>query len=300
MLGPGLCSIVSITGALLFLFGNIVQHRARHYAAFVLGRVLVGFGEGTALMCDPLYVTEISPKETRGLLVTVSEVSINIGILLAHVVAWMTDKLPTETHWHWLIFFGLVLPVMILVIAGFLMPETPRFLMMHGREEEAKAVLDSICVSRERAATTLAEIKAAATTAEQKSANKDGGASSPSVGYAKIFCHSDHRLRDVILLAAGIALLPALSGVGTIAFAPFTLRYFGFKSEQMIFTLQLFIGILKLVTLFLSAFLVDGKVGRRGLLLISTLSAFFSHGVTIVGAKVASPTVQLIGLLGYT
>ena len=70
-----------VVGATLFLGGNLVQHRARTYAAFVLGRALVGFGEGTALMCDPLYVTEIAPKESRGMLVTVSEVAINIGIL---------------------------------------------------------------------------------------------------------------------------------------------------------------------------------------------------------------------------
>ena len=116
--------------------------------AFILYRILGGIGIGVASMLSPLYIAEIAPPKQRGQLVTYQQVAIVSGMTLVYFVNWFIasqgdDQWVLSTGWRYMLlsaaipaalFFGLLL----------LVPETPRWLVMKGRMDEAKTVLSRL------------------------------------------------------------------------------------------------------------------------------------------------------------
>lgn len=88
----------------------------------------------------PLYGAELAPKSVRGGLVTLTEISINVGILLGYLLGWAFSALSLDTSWRIMLAFGAFPPVIIL-IALIWMPESPRWLVKHNREPDAAKVL---------------------------------------------------------------------------------------------------------------------------------------------------------------
>jgi MFS family permease len=113
--------------------GSIVMAFSEDYNALLVGRVLAGLGVGSALMCGPLYTAELSPQRFRGALVTVTEVAINVGIVLGYVVGYLLVDTPTETGWRWMLGLGTI-PAGAVMACVVLMPESPRWLMDKVRE----------------------------------------------------------------------------------------------------------------------------------------------------------------------
>jgi len=79
---------VFVLSSVLFIIGLSVQVFAFNYLALIIGRLLVGVGVGVGLSIDPVYIAEVCPAETRGANVTMSEVSINVGITIGYAVAY--------------------------------------------------------------------------------------------------------------------------------------------------------------------------------------------------------------------
>ena len=83
--------------SLLFLVGNAMMAVSSGFGLLLLGRALTGIGVGSGLSIDPLYISEVSPPHCRGMMVTASETSINIGILFGFTSSWVPA---THTHTH--------------------------------------------------------------------------------------------------------------------------------------------------------------------------------------------------------
>ncbi|PRD36326.1 UNVERIFIED_CONTAM: Slc2a13 [Trichonephila clavipes] len=93
-------------------------------------------------MCVPMYIAEVAPQESRGLLVTINNCAITSGQLLASLV----DGAFSKDHVHgWRYMLGIAAVPAIIQFVGFLfMPESPRWLIGKGRYEEALAVLRKV------------------------------------------------------------------------------------------------------------------------------------------------------------
>lgn len=150
--------------------GSVVMAFSVDYGWLVFGRFLAGLGVGSALMCGPLYTAELSPQRFRGALVTVTEVAINVGIVLGFVVGYLLVDAPTETGWRWMLGLGTV-PAGAVMACVILMPESPRWLMdkvrwgpeicraplrhkidaprSQGRVDEAEDILITVCTEEE-------------------------------------------------------------------------------------------------------------------------------------------------------
>ncbi|PNX77678.1 polyol transporter 5-like protein, partial [Trifolium pratense] len=124
-------------------------------------------------MISPVYVAELSPDLTRGFLTSLPEIFITLGILLGYVSNYALSSLPLGLNWR--IMLGISAFPAILVALGVLaMPESPRWLVMKGKFEEAKQVLIGTSENKGEAEYRLAEISKAALNSIALSRNKQG------------------------------------------------------------------------------------------------------------------------------
>jgi MFS transporter, SP family, arabinose:H+ symporter len=128
-----------LISASLFFVSAVGCAIPRHLTEFLVFRFVGGLAIGSASIICPLYISEIAPARIRGALVSINQMTIVTGILLAYFVNWILVG-AGPSNWRWMfaaatvpavIFFGLVLRV----------PESPRWLMKQGRDEEALEVL---------------------------------------------------------------------------------------------------------------------------------------------------------------
>lgn len=116
--------------------------------AFILYRILGGIGIGVASMLSPLYIAEIAPPAQRGQLVTYQQVAIVGGMTLVYFVNWFIasqgdDQWVLSTGWR-LMLISAAIPAALFFGLLLLVPETPRWLVMKGRMDEAKTVLSRL------------------------------------------------------------------------------------------------------------------------------------------------------------
>jgi len=121
--------------ALLFLIGGIVLILSQNFTMIIIGRIITGLSVGVGLAVDPLYISEISPKEIRGGLVTASEFAINFGILLGFLCNYIFGFITNDSiSWRLMLVMGVILPIVMIFLSLCVMKESPRFLMKSGKE----------------------------------------------------------------------------------------------------------------------------------------------------------------------
>ncbi|XP_014857338.1 PREDICTED: solute carrier family 2, facilitated glucose transporter member 12 [Poecilia mexicana] len=130
------CSL--LLSAALVVGGTIVLVALTSLVALTLGRVVVGMGTSLSGTAACLYIAEISPRERRGLLVTLYELMVVVGVMLGFSCSYAF----TTTPHGWAYTFGLVIPPALLQMGALLfLPPSPRFLVTQGKVEQARAVL---------------------------------------------------------------------------------------------------------------------------------------------------------------
>ena len=152
-------------------------------------------------MC-PIYTAEIAPPAARGRLVGLVQFNIVLGILLAYGSnAIIAAIAPHDVAWRWM--FGVMaVPAVIFLLLLATVPETPRWLLSVGRDQEGEAVLRRLCTTEEEARFELEEIHASLAAAEN----------------AKDVPFFTPQHRKVILLAIAIAAFNQLSGINAILY----------------------------------------------------------------------------------
>ena len=140
--------------ALVFAVSSLGTALAARFAVFVAWRILGGFAIGLASGISPMYIAEISPARLRGRLVSLNQMAIVIGILLAQLVNWLIARpVPPgasaaqilaswngQAGWRWM--FGVTAaPSLLFLAATILVPESPRWLATKGRIQQARNVL---------------------------------------------------------------------------------------------------------------------------------------------------------------
>lgn len=135
--GRRLSFIVAAAG---FIVGIIIMACSWSYGVLMFGRLFVGLGVGFGLAIDPLYISEMSPAAHRGELVTWSEMAINVGIVLGFAAGLISG----ENSWRYMFLLGGILPIVMIFLVVYIMPETPRWLITKDRDADAKAILTQV------------------------------------------------------------------------------------------------------------------------------------------------------------
>ena len=146
-----------IIAAANFVVSSVAIAFAGTFTEFIAWRIIGGFGIGLASAVSPMYISEIAPARIRGLLVSVNQLTIVVGILAAQIANWrIADVVPagiTEeafaktwnvTHgWRWM-FAACAVPSAFFLVGALVVPESPRWLAKAGRGDKARAVLARI------------------------------------------------------------------------------------------------------------------------------------------------------------
>ena len=146
-----------ILAALMFAVTSLGNALAGSFSLFIAWRMLGGVAIGLASSLSPMYISEVAPARMRGQLVSINQLTLVIGILLAQVINWsLVRHLPAgatdefirsswfgQQGWRWM--FGLTsAPALLFLLGMFFVPESPRWLAKYGQREHARGVLRRI------------------------------------------------------------------------------------------------------------------------------------------------------------
>ncbi|KAL6883329.1 hypothetical protein ACP4OV_010743 [Aristida adscensionis] len=272
--------------AWIFFAGSVLMGFAPNFATLLVGRCVAGIGVGYALMIAPVYAAEIASAETRGALSSLPDICISLGILLGYVANYVLAKLPLIYGWRAMLGLG-ALPSAALAVGVFAMPESPRWLVMQGRAEEALAVLRRECGAEGEAQVRLAEIKAAAGLAGDAAPGAPAPDNSGKGVWKELFLHPTPPVRRIAVAAIGVHFFNHLTGIeAVLLYSPRIFKAAGIASRNEVLAATIGVGVTKTVFILVAIFLVD-RVGRRRLYLSSLAgiiasAACLGLGLTVV------------------
>ena len=242
---------ILIIVALFFAVSCAVTAIATSSTLFITARLFGGLAVGAASVLSPMYVAEVAPAKSRGMLVAIYQLTIVLGILCSYTINyWLHD---VDNNWRWMFATGVV-PSVLFFVGLFFIPESPRWLFKAGRDEESLKVLINIG-GESLAKAEIIEI------AESLKGN------SASVSIGELFKPSS---RKVMLVGFFLAIFVQISGINTIVdYAPKILLAAGVEIQSALLQTSL-LGLINFLFTFVAILFID-KIGRRPLYLIGSM-----------------------------
>lgn len=189
---------VLLLTAVLFLGSSLLAAGAHSYVTFILARVLGGLAVGAAILVAPMYIAEIAPADRRGFLVSINQLMIVIGISASF---FSNDLILAsgDGSWRWMLGVEAI-PALLFLALLTTVPESPRWLLVRGRHQEALEVLRA--VRGRDADQEIGRIEAAL------NAGRSGSWSALFGG----------RMRFVMVFAAGLAFFQQITGINAVLY----------------------------------------------------------------------------------
>jgi sugar porter (SP) family MFS transporter len=216
----------------------------------IVARVLGGIAIGSASLIVPLYIAEIAPARVRGRLVTLNQLAIVTGILVAFVSNYELSRL-SHGSWRWMFGLGAV-PAVALCVSLLWIPESPRWLLQRGKTERARATLQQISpgIGVEGALNEIAE-----------SLTEEVGTYRELLG---------HTLRKPLVLTVMLAIIQQVTGINTVLYyGAIVFAEHGGASATQAIGMNVMVGVVNLLFTVVALMTID-RLGRRPLLLTAT------------------------------
>ena len=248
--------------AALFAVSAVASALAPNFLFLVIARMIGGFGVGAALIIAPIYIAEIAPAQLRGRMVSFNQLNIVIGITVAFfsnylILSWGQSDLPLaqtmrfgEWGWRWMLGVE-TLPAVLYLIALIFVPESPRWLAMQGRGDEALKVLEKVS-GPQQAQSELQVVH------DSLSSGSPGDRAS----IRQLFRPA---MKLVLTIGVSVAILQQITGINSVFFyAPMIFEQSGIGTDAS-FMQAVLVGIVNLVFTVVAMIFID-KIGRRPLL----------------------------------
>jgi sugar porter (SP) family MFS transporter len=251
--------------AVLFAVSSVTSALAMSFAWLVAARVIGGLGVGMALIIAPMYIAEISPAAHRGRMVSLNQLNIVLGISVAFFSNFLILKLGQSQadwaialrleEWNWRWMLGLeTAPAALYFICLFLVPESPRWLIMRGRRTDALRIMTRAS-GPEQARIEIDAIAASMTASP--------GSQPDDRRLALLFSKP---MRLVMVIGLTVAVLQQITGINAVFFyAPMIFEQSGIGTDAS-FMQAILVGLTNLAFTLLALALID-KVGRKPLLI---------------------------------
>lgn len=242
-----------IMTSIVFLIGTLCSALAATVVMLVLSRVVVGIAIGIACYTAPLYISELAPANFRGMLVSLNQLAITLGIMLAYLVdTYYADS----GHWRMMLGFGVV-PAVILFISMLFLPKSPRWLLLMERDAQARATLTRIRKT-ELVDVEMDEIK-------QSIQNRGD--------WRVLF---QKWVRPALIIGLGLGFFQQCTGINTIIYyAPTIFELAGFKSHATAILATVGIGAVNVMFTIIALPFLD-RWGRKPLLYTGMLMMMMS------------------------
>lgn len=241
-----------------------------YLSELLVGRILSGVGSGAGMTVGPIYISEVAPLELRGMMTTFYNVNIMAGVAGSYWINYASQEvISASSNWQWRISLVLQLIPSVTLFVGFpFFPESPRYLIMRGKMETARDNLSKLRGGLDESngyfARELAELR------NKMDANAEAHGGLDAIkSLMKMFIHHGPT-RKVVLFVTLIQLFFIFSGGNSITYyAPTILQSIGLNSRQILLFTAVY-GCIKLVSVFIYAFALTDRFGRRPLLLIGS------------------------------
>ncbi|MCK5757231.1 MAG: sugar porter family MFS transporter, partial [Mycobacterium sp.] len=237
----------------IFLLGALGCALAPTVTAMVAARILLGFGVGPAAVTCPLYLAEMAPADRRGRMVTINELMIVTGQMLAFATNALLDHVIDDPHVWRVMLAVAAIPAVALLIGMLALPDSPRWYALKGRMDDARTVLGR---SRTPAEATAEFDIIVGHTHHMLSANRTPLSVIRDVPW----------IRRIVLIGCGLAIVQQATGINTVNYyAPTILEQSGLGvSAALVATIA--VGVTSVVTTIIGIILL-GYIGRRAMLL---------------------------------
>ena len=257
-LGRKLTMLISAT---MFSISAIGCAVCADFAQLVVFRMIGGFGIGVVSIVSPIYISEVAVPEKRGTLVSLYQLAITIGFLLAYLVNYLIlkgatldasdsalgSRMMNNEYWRGML-GSETIPDLLFFIVIFFIPESPRWLIVKGKEDKALGVLQRIYLEPEGAKEQL-EATRASIAGEVKSEWKE--LLQPGIFKA-------------VLIGSAIAILGQFMGVNAVLYyGPKIFMDAGLSGEGSLLSTVL-VGVVNMLTTVIALLIID-KVGRKKL-----------------------------------
>ncbi|KIO76760.1 sugar:proton symporter [Pedobacter lusitanus] len=270
--------------AILFLLSAIGTAAAADFTLLILARMLGGMGVGVASIVAPLYISEIAPAGIRGRLVTFYQLAITAGILVAYLtnagllnlslthynksMGDILDYIIVKEVWRAMLGLG-VIPSLLFLTGLWFVPESPRWLIQQGKEQQGLLILTRIN-GTDSAHQALQLIK--------KMPVQESGS------YKDLFTRE---MRRPLLIGLLLPLFSQFSGINAIIYyGPRILNDAGINISNALLG-QIIFGLANFLFTLIAVWKVD-KMGRRPLYIVgsigATISLFFTGWCFYSGA----------------
>lgn len=254
-----------IWAAGIFIVGSLLAPLASNVTVLIIARAIIGLGIGFTSVTAPVYVSELAPPQSRGMLIGLYQFALTVGIALADLVGYL---LADQQAWR--LMFGLaVVPTVLFLFVILTVPESPRWLFAHSREKDAANVLLSY-TDTAGAKQLLADIQEGLKAPVEQ---RWSALWSPAV-------------RGSLFIAVGMTVLQQVTGINTIIYyGPQIFALAGSASHSSAILATFVVAIVNVIGTVVGISLVD-RVGRKPLLYVGVtgmtialfaLSYAFSH-----------------------
>jgi sugar porter (SP) family MFS transporter len=265
----------------IFIVGSLLAPLSANVFVLIVARAIIGIGIGFTSVTAPVYVSELAPPQSRGMLIGLYQFALTVGIALADLVGYW---LAAQQAWR--LMFGLaVVPTVFFLAVILTVPESPRWLFAHGRREDASAVLH-LYTDTAGARRFLDDIEQGLKTPVEQ---RWSALWSPAV-------------RGALFIAAGLTVLQQVTGINTIIYyGPQIFELAGSSSHANAIFATLIVAIVNVVATVVGIALVD-RIGRKPLLYVGVsgmtialfaLSFAFGHPA-MLGSSLASVAITCL------
>jgi len=270
--------------AIVFFFGSLACAIAPDAAILTIARFGLGVAIGLASATCPVYISEVAPPDRRGSMVTLFQLAVTVGILVAYLVG-----LALSEAGDWRVMLGLgAIPALALGLGIMRMPQSPRWLVMIGDDFAARSVLSRIRPKDDEALEReLKDIKDSLT--QEK----------PS--YRELL---QPVARAALVVGVGLAVLQQVTGINTVIYyAPTIVEEAGIGSGSSAILAAVGVGIVNVIVTIIAVRVIN-QLGRRPMLIGGVICMVLSLVMLAVafelepGSKAVAP-LAVISLMTY-
>lgn len=276
-----------ILGAVLFVAGSLLCGAAWNPEVLIVGRFILGVAIGVASFTAPLYLAEIAPESIRGAMISLYQLMITIGIL----VAFLSDTAFSYSgNWRWML--GVIaIPGALFLLGVFFLPYSPRWLMMRGRRAEAEQVLLKLRGNPVEIAKELSDIE------EQLKV--------PQRGVHMFFQNAN--FRRSVGLGVLLQVMQQLTGMNVVMYyAPRIFEGMGYNTESQLWFTAI-VGLVNVLATFIAIAFVD-RLGRKPILYagfvvmtigLGVVGTMMHLGIHTHGEQFFTVAMLLIFIVGF-
>ncbi|KAG5957783.1 hypothetical protein E4U57_001741 [Claviceps arundinis] len=273
-------------GTAIMIIGAALQASAFTLEHFIIGRIITGIGNGGNTSTVPMWQSETCSAHKRGKLVMIEGALITGGIMISYWIDLGLSFAPGSVAWRFPLAFQIVFCVFILCFVLSL-PESPRWLVLKGRDDEAREVIAAIAEVKDNDKYVDNEFRAIKETVSEMSQGR----------YSDLFARDKNRTLHRTIIAYVNQMFQQISGINLITYYAATIYRGLGMSPFMSRLLAALNGTEYFIASWPSVFLVE-RVGRRKLMLFGAIGQALTMAILAgVGSQKDNTACQIAGIV---